>query len=164
MRTVGTQSLVSSRLREKATRQAAAIAAVIVVAFAGPANLAFVRGHAEAAQQTAVDNAQIQVLHVQGNVYMLAGAGGNTTVQAGDGGVLVVDTQPAELSAKLLAAIRTISAKPIHYLINTSVDDNHIGGNENLAKAGPTRPIELLSRPDWVATRAGRQPSSPTKT
>ena len=29
-----------------------------------------------------------QVLHVQGNVYMIAGAGGNTTVQAGDSGVL----------------------------------------------------------------------------
>jgi cyclase len=83
---------------------------------------------------------EIQVLRVQGNVYMLAGPGGNTVVQAGDSGVLVVDTQTAAVSDKLLAAIRTISPKPIHYIVNTSVGADRIGGNAALAKAGPTRP------------------------
>jgi len=83
---------------------------------------------------------EIQVLRVQGNVYMLAGPGGNTIVQAGDAGVLVVDTQTAAVSDKLLAAIRTISPKPIHYIVNTSVGADRIGGNAALAKAGPTRP------------------------
>src|SRR6266699_3410436 len=83
---------------------------------------------------------EIQVLRVQGNVYMLAGPGGNTIVQAGDAGVLVVDTQTAAVSDKLLAAIRAISPKPIHYIVNTSVEAEHIGGNAALAKAGPTRP------------------------
>ncbi len=99
---------------------------------------------AQTAGQQNVDpnfnNVRMQVLHVQGNVYMVVGAGGNTTVQAGEGGVLVVDTQYAQVGDKLLAAIRTISPKPIHYIINTHVHDDHIGGNENLAKAGPTRP------------------------
>jgi cyclase len=85
-------------------------------------------------------NVQMQVLHVQGNVYMIVGAGGNTTVQVGNTGVLVVDTQFAQLGDRLLAAIRTISPKPIHYIINTHVHDDHIGGNAVLAKAGPTRP------------------------
>ena len=35
---------------------------------------------------------EIEVLPVQGNVYMLAGAGGNIAVQIGDDGVLLVDT------------------------------------------------------------------------
>jgi cyclase len=83
---------------------------------------------------------EIQVLRVQGNVYMLAGPGGNTIVQAGDAGVLVVDTQTAAVSDKLLAAIRGISPKPIHYIVNTSVGADRIGGNAALAKAGPTRP------------------------
>jgi glyoxylase-like metal-dependent hydrolase (beta-lactamase superfamily II) len=82
----------------------------------------------------------IQVLRVQGNVYMLAGPGGNTTVQAGDAGVVVVDTQTAAVSDKLLAAIRTISPKPIHYIINTGAGPDRVGGNAALAKAGPTRP------------------------
>jgi glyoxylase-like metal-dependent hydrolase (beta-lactamase superfamily II) len=90
--------------------------------------------------QPSANDVRMQVLHVQGDVYMIVGAGGNTTVQAGKSGVLVVDTQLAQVSDKLLAAIRTISPKPIHYIINTHVHDDHIGGNANLAKAGPTRP------------------------
>ena len=81
----------------------------------------------------------IQVLKVQGNVYMLAGPGGNTTVQVGDAGVLIVDTQVASVSDKLLAAIRSISPKPIHYIVNTNGRSDAIGGNAALAKAGPTR-------------------------
>jgi cyclase len=81
----------------------------------------------------------IQVLRVQGSVYMLAGPGGNTVVQAGDGGVFVVDTQTAAAADKLLAAIRSISPKPIHYIVNTNVRPDRIGGNPALAKAGPTR-------------------------
>ena len=55
----------------------------------------------------------------QGNVYMLVGAGGNVTVQIGDEGVLLVDTQYAPLSNKILAAIRTLSKGPLRYIINT---------------------------------------------
>src|SRR5688572_7642354 len=44
---------------------------------------------------------EIQVLPVQGNVHMLVGAGANITVQAGDDGVLIVDTGLANMSAKV---------------------------------------------------------------
>jgi cyclase len=84
------------------------------------------------------DNVKINVLHVQGNVYMLVGAGGNMTVQAGPEGVLLVDTMYAQVSDKVLAAIRTISDKPIRYIIDTHAHPDHVGGNEKLAKAGST--------------------------
>jgi glyoxylase-like metal-dependent hydrolase (beta-lactamase superfamily II) len=83
---------------------------------------------------------EVKVLHVQGQVYMLASAEGNMVVQAGDEGVLLVDTLPASLSTAVLAAIRTVSDKPIHYIVNTQAGEAHTGGNEALAKAGPTRP------------------------
>lgn len=75
---------------------------------------------------------------VDGNVYMLAGVdgAGNTTVQIGKDGVLVVDTQRAANSDELLAAIRRLSNKPIREIINTNADADHFGGNEILAKAG----------------------------
>jgi len=85
-----------------------------------------------------VDNADIHVLPVQGNVYMLVGAGGNITLQVGVEGILLVDTQFAQLSDKVLAAIRQLSTKPIRYIINTHVHPDHVGGNENIAKAGST--------------------------
>src|SRR3984885_5515464 len=84
------------------------------------------------------DNVQVHVLPVQGNVYMIVGAGGNITMQAGKEGVLLVDTMYAGLSDKVLAAIRTVSDKPIRYIINTHVHGDHVGGNESLAKAGST--------------------------
>jgi glyoxylase-like metal-dependent hydrolase (beta-lactamase superfamily II) len=81
---------------------------------------------------------EIEILHVKGNVYALFGAGGNTTVQAGPAGVLVVDTQYAGMSEKLLAAIRELSDQPIRYVINTHAHGDHIGGNEALIAAGTT--------------------------
>lgn len=90
---------------------------------------------AVSAQQVKSDG-EVHVLKVQGDVYMLVGPAGNTVVQVGPMGVLVVDTQTAEVSGKLLAAIRTLSDKPIRYIINTSADNDRTGGNEAIAKAG----------------------------
>ena len=81
---------------------------------------------------------EIEVLPVQGSVYMLVGAGGNITVQVGDDGVVVVDSMFAELSGKVLAAIRQLSDQPIRYVVNTHVHGDHTGGNANLARAGST--------------------------
>jgi len=90
------------------------------------------------AQQQLPDFSKIEehVLHVQGNVYMMVGAGGNSTVQVGKDGVLVVDTQFAPMVDKMVAEIRKLTDKPVRYIINTHVHGDHIGGNEALAKAG----------------------------
>ncbi len=69
---------------------------------------------------------------------MLVGAGGNITVQIGDDGVLLVDAGLAGTSDKVDAAIRTLSTKPIHYIIDTHIHADHTGGNEALAKMGNT--------------------------
>src|SRR6202521_4093461 len=86
--------------------------------------------------QPAQSNAEVSTFHVQGNVYMLVGAGGNIAVQTGDEGVLVVDTGLAQNADKVLAAIKTLSDKPIRWIINTHFHPDHTGGNEALAKAG----------------------------
>jgi cyclase len=80
----------------------------------------------------------VSILPVQGNVYVLTGAGGNITLQVGEDGILLVNTGQVALTDKVLAAIRTLSDKPIHYLINTDDDADNVGGNENIAKVGKT--------------------------
>jgi glyoxylase-like metal-dependent hydrolase (beta-lactamase superfamily II) len=79
---------------------------------------------------------KIQAVHVQGNVHMLVGAGGNIIVQAGDEGVLVIDTGLAPRGDDVLAAIRRISDKPIRIVINTHVHADHTGANELIAASG----------------------------
>ena len=81
---------------------------------------------------------ELDVLRVQGNVYMIAGAGGNITVQIGDMGVLVVDTGLASRSDEVVAAIRKLSNKPLQYIVNTHFHPDHTGGNEAVRKAGVT--------------------------
>jgi cyclase len=90
-------------------------------------------------QQTGnFDEGDIHVLHVQGNVYLLAGAGGNVTIQAGEQGVVLVDTGSAQLADKVLAAIRKVSTRPIRYIVDTGIDADHTGANEKLSSAGIT--------------------------
>lgn len=84
------------------------------------------------------DNIDIQTLQVRDNIYMLVGAGGNITVQTGNDGILIVDTQYAEMSEKILNALREISDGTLRYIINTHVHGDHVGGNVNLARSGAT--------------------------
>jgi glyoxylase-like metal-dependent hydrolase (beta-lactamase superfamily II) len=115
---------------------------------------------------TATSPPGIQVLPVRGNVYMLLGAGGNITASIGRDGVLMVDAGRAQMTDQVLAAIRQLQndldlrdrplgsgaetrssvasrnteppAKPIRYIVDTSADPDHAGGNEKIRAAGRT--------------------------
>jgi glyoxylase-like metal-dependent hydrolase (beta-lactamase superfamily II) len=90
------------------------------------------------AQQNQAANVHLQVLPVQGNVYIIAGAGGNIAVQIGQEGVLLVDTGLPGTSEAVLAEIRKLSDKPLQYILNTHFHPDHTGGNEAIRKAGVT--------------------------
>lgn len=95
---------------------------------------------------------EIQILPVQGNVHMLVGAGANITVQAGNDGVLLVDTGLAAMSAKVIAAMRTISTRPLRYIVNTTERPDHTGGNAAIADIGETIPFR---EPNYTAGPQG---------
>lgn len=116
----------------------------------------------------AAQPAEIHVLPVRGNVYMLVGAGANITVSAGRDGVLMVDSGAAGMADQVLAAIRRIQnqtatngvetlrygaegrsslraivdtnepPRPIRYILSTSMDADHSGGNIKIREAGKT--------------------------
>jgi cyclase len=96
----------------------------------------------------------IETYHVQGNVHLLIGAGSNVAVQIGDDGVLVVDTGAAPNRDALLAAIRRLSDGPIRWIVNTSADLDHTGGNETVSQAGMTvngNPAAIVSHENVLA-------------
>lgn len=102
-----------------------------------------------------------EVRHVRGNVYMFASTLGNVTVQVGNDpghdGVLLVDTGPARLTERILAEVRKLSPEPIRYILNTSADPDHTGGNAAIAKpdARPyyVAPAVSVFAQDHVLTR-----------
>jgi cyclase len=91
---------------------------------------------AQAVSRTSAQAPAIRVLEVRPNIHMLSGAGGNITVQTGKHGVLLVDTPPALLVKPMLAQIASISRAPIRYVINTSSDAEHTGGNAAIGATG----------------------------
>jgi len=96
-----------------------------------------------------IDYAKIEILteKIGPNLYILSGsagadpghqdaAGGRIGVLAGPDGIFMVDSQYAQITDKVVAAIRKISPEPIRYLTNTHVHIDHTGGNANFVKMG----------------------------
>src|SRR5689334_5120341 len=120
----------------------------LMVGVAGVAGVAFMAAFATviSAQQAQIrtprqtppplnpdwSRAEIETLPVQGKMFMLAGAGGNVAVQAGDDGIVVVDTGVEKMADKTLAAIRKVSNKPIRTVIYTTLADDHTGGGATI--------------------------------
>ncbi len=96
-----------------------------------------------------IEYAKIEILteKIAPNLYILSGssgadpghedaAGGRIGVLAGPDGIFMVDAQYAQISDKVLAAIRKISPEPIRFLVNTHVHGDHTAGNANFVKMG----------------------------
>jgi glyoxylase-like metal-dependent hydrolase (beta-lactamase superfamily II) len=78
----------------------------------------------------------LTLLPVDGNVYLLAGGPSNVTLHIGTEGVLVVDSATSDISDYVLEAIGLFTDAPISYVINTTSDPLHYGGNAALGNAG----------------------------
>ena len=98
------------------------------------------------AQQPNLTNVEIHAQPVQGNVYMLIGAGANITVQVGHDGVLIVDTEYAPLAYKILAAIKKISDRPLRFDLN-----------EFAAAGSAARLVGTFDQPEGLLTAAVRR-------
>jgi glyoxylase-like metal-dependent hydrolase (beta-lactamase superfamily II) len=99
------------------------------------------------AQQMDFAKIEMAAQKVGPNVWMLTGspnidpghpdgAGGRIGVLAGPDGVLMIDSQYAQIGDKVLAAVRKISTGPIRYLVNTHIHRDHTAGNAYFAKQG----------------------------
>jgi len=110
-------------------RSAVAVTALLIAG-------AFVPSDASAQQPVDWDKIEIKTTDLGNHTYMLMGQGGNITVAVGSDGIIMVDTQFAQLSDKIKAAIKAISSQPIKYIVNTHFHGDHTGGNENFQRDG----------------------------
>jgi glyoxylase-like metal-dependent hydrolase (beta-lactamase superfamily II) len=148
--------------------------------------------HAQERQSTGAtrpNGADLRIIPIRGNVYMISGAGGNITASIGKDGVMLVDSGAPSMTDTLLSVVlaldRQVTAagmpqrscvgvvqgctwwnssnllaatvappapRPIVGIINTSLDADHIGGNEKIAAAGRTFGVRNLATvvPAWI--------------
>ena len=105
--------------------------------------------------------------HVAGQVYVIAGAGGNIVVQSGDDGLFLVDDNFIVFFDQIMANIRKISDKPIRMVVNTHSHGDHVQNNENLAKQGalvfahPNTRLALMRQGRAPAPAGGRGGPAP---
>ena len=90
-----------------------------------------------AAQDQDLSKVVIKVTKVAGNVYMLEGEGGNIGASVGEDGIVIVDDQFAPLADKIRAALKSVTDKPIRFVINTHYHGDHTGGNALFQKDSP---------------------------
>ena len=137
-------------------RSAVAAAAAITVGLLAAPSFA-------QAQQPDFSKVQIKTTQLAPDFYTLEGQGGTISVLVGPDGVLLVDSQFAPLTDRLVAAIRAITDKPIRFLVDTHVHPDHTGGNENFARLGATifAREELRDRLEHPVPAADGTPGKP---
>ncbi len=83
-----------------------------------------------------MQDVEIEIVPVSGNVSMLIGRGGNIGVSVGEDGAFLIDDQFAPLTDKILAAVARLTDQPVRFVLNTHWHGDHTGGNENMGEAG----------------------------
>jgi cyclase len=105
---------------------------------------------------------EFHLYKVQGNIWALVGGANNITVQAGDDGVLLVNTGLEGTASEVLKAVRTVSDKPIRWIINTSIDAGDTGANDalpRLSAAGPGPRARIIAHEN-ILNRMSRAPTA----
>jgi len=106
------------------------------------------------------------IKHVKDNLYVIPGAGGNTTVFVTATGVVLVDTKLANNGEPIMNQVKTVTDKPVSMIINTHVHPDHNGSNDYFKAARPT--VEVVTHENtgkWVAANKQANPAmKPDKT
>jgi glyoxylase-like metal-dependent hydrolase (beta-lactamase superfamily II) len=91
----------------------------------------------DTAAQQDFSKVEIKASKVAGNVYMLEGSGGNIGVSVGEDGIVIVDDQFAPLAPKIRTALKSITDKPLRFVLNTHFHGDHTGGNAEFGLEAP---------------------------
>jgi cyclase len=90
---------------------------------------------------------------VADNLYVIPGGGGTTTVYVTSKGVVLVDAKVAGQGQALLDQVKTVTDKPIIYLINTHSHMDHTGSNAFFPEA-----VEIVAHEN-VAAQLAKDPA-----
>jgi cyclase len=102
--------------------------------------------------------ATLTLQKVTDNLYVIVGSGGNVAVMPTSEGVIVVDDKFAQDAPQIMAKIKSVSDKPVRYVINTHQHGDHTGGNEAMLAANAEILIQKNARANMVTNKMPGQP------
>jgi glyoxylase-like metal-dependent hydrolase (beta-lactamase superfamily II) len=92
----------------------------------------FLIGAWAAYTQTPQAQPPIALEKVKDDLYVISNHGGNVAAYTTDEGVIVVDDKFDADVAEILAKIKSVTDKPVKYVLNTHQHGDHTGGNQKL--------------------------------
>jgi cyclase len=109
---------------------------------------------------------------VKPGLFMVVGAGGNTTIRVTGGGLVLVDSKnPGQpIYDELMSDVKGISAEPVKYLIDTHIHADHTGNNGRFEAAGvkvvgqKNIPVELAKFTPPASNPTLQAPAAPNVT
>jgi cyclase len=97
--------------------------------------------------------AQLTLEKVKDNLYVIVGDGGNVAVYVTDEGVILVDDKFERDAADIMAKVKSVTDKPVRYVLNTHQHGDHTGGNQKLLAASAEIISQKNARANMVATK-----------
>ncbi|PCI65430.1 MAG: NADPH-quinone reductase [Gammaproteobacteria bacterium] len=119
------------------------------------------------AKETEKAEPTFATLEVTPGIYMLSGVGGfvggNVGLSVGEDGVILIDDAMPPFLDKMKNAIKSVTDKPVSYLINTHVHADHTGNNAAMGADGAVivahENLRLHMLDKGVQTKDGMQPA-----
>jgi cyclase len=110
--------------------------------------------------QTPQAQPPIALEKIKDDLYVISNHGGNVAAYVTDEGVIVVDDKFDADVAEILAKIKSVTDKPVKYVLNTHQHGDHTGGNQKLLPVAEII-IHENARANMVA---GKMPGVPRLT
>jgi glyoxylase-like metal-dependent hydrolase (beta-lactamase superfamily II) len=108
-----------------------------------------------------------KIRQLKPDLYMITGGGANTLVRVTTDGLIVIDTKNPgdENYHRLMEEIRSVSAMPVRFVINTQHHPDHVGNNQKFIEAGAqVIALEALKAHMASDQRTREIPGLPTQT
>ena len=80
--------------------------------------------------------AQLTVTRIADDLHVIVGSGGNVAVYTTDEGAILVDDKFERDVPQILEKVKSVTDKPVRYVLNTHLHGDHTGGNAKMLTAG----------------------------
>lgn len=129
---------------------------------------ALIAAHGPALAQQDMSAVEVSITPIRAGLHLITGRGGNIVASTGTDGTFLVDDQYAPLTDKIRAALSTVTDQPVRFVVNTHWHGDHVGGNENLGRAGAVivahdNVRQRMSSDQFMAAFNSTVPAAPAK-